>query len=155
MSKEVKDFIQHCEFYCSFENQQQKETMSPHDVPERPWAKVGVELSNFNKTDYLTSVDYFSGFWEIDPLENTTASHVFRKMKMQFARHGIPDKCVSDNGPQFSPQEYNNFTKKCNYHPLTTSPKYILQKQWESRKCCWSSKAPHEKGEEGMALTRT
>ena len=91
MSSEVKDFILKCDICRSVDNKQQKETLISHDVPDRPWAKVGVDLFTFNQTNYLIIVDYFSRFWEIDPLENTTASHIIRKMKMQFARHGIPD----------------------------------------------------------------
>ena len=112
MSSEVKDFIVKCDICRSVDNKQQKETLISHDVPDRPWAKVGVDLFTFNQTNYLIIVDYFSGFWEIDPLENTTASHIIRNMKMQFARHGIPDVCVSDNGPQFTAHEYKKFSKQ-------------------------------------------
>ena len=112
MSSEVKDFIVKCDICRSVDNKQQKETLISHDVPDRPWAKVGVDLFTFNQTNYLIIVDYFSGFWEIDPLENTTASHIIRNMKMQFARHGIPDVCVSDNGPQFAAHEYKKFSKQ-------------------------------------------
>ena len=75
MSSEVKDFILKCDICRSVDNKQQKETLISHDVPDRPWTKVGVDLFTFNQTNYLIIVDYFSGFWEIDPLENTTASH--------------------------------------------------------------------------------
>lgn len=85
---------------------------------------MGVDLFNFNKTDYLIIVDYFSGFWEVNPLEASTASQVIRKMKMQFARHGIPDMCVSDNGPQFTADGYKKFSKKWKFEIVTTSPKY-------------------------------
>ena len=124
MNSEVKDFIQQCDVCRSSDNKQQKETLHPHDVPDRPWAKVAVDLFKCNKTDYLIIVDYFSGFWEVDPLESTTASHVIRKMKMQFARHGIPDVCVSDNGPQFIAEEYKQFSKKWKFEFTTTSPRY-------------------------------
>ena len=39
-------------------------------MPNRPWAKVGVDRFTFNERNYLTIVDYFSGFWEIDPLNS-------------------------------------------------------------------------------------
>ena len=124
MSSEVKDFILKCDICRSVDNHQQKETLISHDVPDRPWAKVGVDLFTFNQTNYLIIVDYFSGFWEIDPLENTTASHIIREMKMQFARHGIPDVCVSDNGPQFTAHEYKKFSKQWKFEVVTTSPRY-------------------------------
>ena len=106
------------------DNKQQKETLIPHDVLDRPSAKVGVDLFKFKKTNYLIIVDYFSGFWEVDPLENTTASHIIRKMKMQFSRYGIPDICVSDNGPQFTAHEYKQFSKQWKCELVTTSPRY-------------------------------
>ena len=124
MTSEVKDFIVKCDICRSVDNKQQKETLIPHDVPDRPWAKVGVDLFKFNKTNYLIIVDYFSGFWEVDPLENTTASHIIRKMKMQFSRYGIPDICVSDNGPQFTAHEYKQFSKQWKFELVTTSPRY-------------------------------
>ena len=73
MSSQIKDLIQHCEICRSSDTKQQKEPLHSHDVPERPWAKVGVDhdLFKFNKTDYLIIVDYFSGFWEVEPLEST------------------------------------------------------------------------------------
>ncbi|CAB4010813.1 Transposon Ty3-G Gag-Pol poly [Paramuricea clavata] len=40
-----------------------------------------------HERNYLITVDYFSGFWEIDLLENVKAKTVIRKMKSQFARH--------------------------------------------------------------------
>ena len=121
MSSEVKDFILKCDICRSVDNKQQKETLISHDVPDRPWTKVGVDLFTFNQTNYLIIVDYFSGFWEIDPLEKTTASHIIRNMKMQFARHGIPDVCVSDNGPQFTAHEYKKFSKQW---IASNSPRY-------------------------------
>ena len=124
MSIEVKDFILKCDICRSVDNKQQKETLISHDVPNRPWAKVGVDLFTFNQTNHLIIVDYFSGFWEIYPVENTTASQIIRKMKMQFARHGIPDVCVSDNGPQFTAHEYKNFSKQWKFEVVTTSPRY-------------------------------
>ena len=124
MSSEVKDFIVKCDISRSVDNKQQKETLIPHEVPDRPWAKVGVDLFKFNKTNYLIIVDYFSGFWEVDPLENITASHIIRKMKMQFSRYGIPDICISDNGPQFTAHEYKQFSKQWKFDLVTTSPRY-------------------------------
>ena len=53
MSKEVKDFLQHSEFFRSFDNQQQKETLIR-------WCLVPVHRLKWGP------INYFSGFWEID-----------------------------------------------------------------------------------------
>ena len=116
MSSEVKDFILKCDICRSVDNKQQKETLISHDVLDRLWAKVGVDLFTFNQTNYPITT------WEINLLENTTASHIFRKMK--FAQHGIPDARVSDNGPQFTAHEYKKFSKQWKFELVTTSLRY-------------------------------
>ena len=40
------------------------------------------------------------------------------------ARHGIPDNVMSDNGPQFSSQEFKNFTELYEFDYVTSSPTY-------------------------------
>ena len=104
MSSEIKDYIQQCEVSRSTDSKQQKEPLQPHEIPSRPWAKVAVDLFHCNGQQYLIIVDYFSGFWEVEPLTSTLSRDVIRKMKMDFARHGIPDVVISDNGPQFAAQ---------------------------------------------------
>ena len=83
-----------------------------------------MDLFNFNGRDYLITVDYYSSFWEIDVLENTRSSTVIRKLKSQFAGHGIPETCMSDNGSQFSSDEFRGFSRQWNFKHNTSSPKY-------------------------------
>ena len=111
MSRDIKDHTAQCDVCRSFDNKQPKETLRSHEVPNRPWAKVGVDIFTFNERHYIITVDYFSGFWEIDLLENVRAKTVIGKMKSQFARYGVPDLCMSDNGPQFVFEEYHKFSK--------------------------------------------
>lgn len=43
-------------------------------------------------------------------------------MKSVFARHGIPDKVVSDNGPQFASTEFKAFAESWEFEHVTSSP---------------------------------
>ncbi|XP_022790920.1 uncharacterized protein K02A2.6-like [Stylophora pistillata] len=99
MSGEIKQFIEMCDVCRAFDRKQPKETLIPHEVPDRPWAKVGVDLFTYRGRNYLICVDYYSSFWEIDCLDKTTSGAVVQKLKSHFARHGIQETCVSDNGP--------------------------------------------------------
>lgn len=39
-----------------------------------------------------------------------------------FARHGIPDTLISDNGPQFASEEFAHFAKSWKFKHITSSP---------------------------------
>ena len=42
--------------------------------------------------------------------------------KSILARHGIPKTVKSDNGPQYTADEYKKFSKEWGFHYVTTSP---------------------------------
>ena len=73
--------------------------------------------------EYLITVDYYFDFWELDLLPaNPTAASVITKCKINFSRHGIPKKVVSDNGSQFVSEEFANFAKEWEFSHKPTSP---------------------------------
>ena len=124
MNSAVKDYIQTCDVCQSLSTKQQKEPILQHEVPNRPWAKVGADLFFLDSRHYLVMVDYYSNYIEVDYLSTTTSTAVIHKMKAQFARHGIPDALVTDNGPQFSSAEFAKFSTMWEFQHITTSPHY-------------------------------
>jgi len=92
-----------------------------HEVPQRPWEKVAVDLLTQDQKDYLVMVDYYSGFWELDRLHTTDSGTVVQKLKRHFARYGSPCQLVSDNGPQFVAAEFQKLTKEWGIKHMVTS----------------------------------
>ena len=125
MSGEIKQFIEMCDVCRAFDRKQPGETLISHEVPDRPWAKVGVELFSYRGRNYLICDDYYSSFWEIDSLDKTTSGAVVQKLKLHFARHGIQETCVSDNGPQFTSTEFKEFSRQWKFVHVTSSPAYL------------------------------
>ena len=58
----------------------------------------------------------------MDELQDTLSVTVVHCTRKQFARHGIPECCVTDGGPQFVSQEYHNFSKTWAFNHITSSP---------------------------------
>ena len=69
-------------------------------------------------------VDYFSNFIELDYLPDTSSLTVIRKLKMHFARHGVPDCLVTDNSPQYISSGFRQFAATWKFKHVTTSPPY-------------------------------
>ncbi|RXN08426.1 sec1 family domain-containing 2-like protein [Labeo rohita] len=122
MAKQIEDVVLKCAICNTFRRSNTKEPLICHDIPDRAWAKVGVDLFHFNQEEYLMCVDYFSKFPEIAKLTQTTSKHVVTALKSIFARHGIPEEVVSDNGPQFSSAEFRAFTESWEFGHTTSSP---------------------------------
>ena len=123
MAAEIKEYISACKISRELDTTSKaKETLMSHEVPSRPWEKIAADIFTLDGRDYLVTTDYYSNFWEIDRLLNTKAVTTILKLKNHFARYGIPDQVVSDNGPQFSSKEFVDFARTWYFEHLTSSP---------------------------------
>jgi len=98
--------------------------MISHGIPSRPWEKVDCDLFDFEDKHYLVCVDYYSDYFEVDRIFGKKGKEVISRIKSQFARHGIPDHLISDNGPPFSSREFGKFALAYEFEHLTSSPRY-------------------------------
>ena len=112
MSAEMKHHISACEMCMELDSTTHaKETLMSHEVPSCPWEKIATDIFTLDCKDYLVTIDCHSDFWEVDRLPNTKASTTILKLKSHFARYGIPDQVISHNGPQFTADEFAEFSK--------------------------------------------
>lgn len=122
MSKQIEDIVMKCSVCNTYKRSNVKEPLLSHDIPDRAWAKVGLDLFHFDQDVYLMCVDYYSKYPEIARLPQTTSKQVIIALKSMFARHGIPDIVMSDNGPQFASEEFAQFGKTWEFKHTTSSP---------------------------------
>ena len=54
----------------------------------------------------------------------STISSIIVALKSIFARHGIPDTVVTNNGPQYSSNEFQSFAESYSFSNVTSSPYY-------------------------------
>ena len=91
MNQQIADYVSQCSVCNTHRPDQCKEPMLPHDVPGRPWAKIGADLFELRGQHYLVLVDYYSNFFQLMRLTSSTrAKCVIDAMRSQFARHGSP-----------------------------------------------------------------
>ena len=121
MSSEIKEKVKSYEVCNDFLAKQQKEPLMTHKIPDTPWSKVGQDLFSSSGETYLVTVDYYSDYFELDLLEEITAAAIIKTTKSHFARHGIADM-VTDNGPQYSSEEFSAFARTWEFVHTTSSP---------------------------------
>ena len=123
MNKDIERVVSKCSICLTHRNTQQKETLMPHETPERPWQILGTDLFSWHGRDFLIIVDYYSRYWEVEPLPDTRAATVIQKTKTILARHGSAAVIKSDNGPQYG-QEYKKFSREWGFKHTTVSPRH-------------------------------
>ena len=124
MSSQIEEVVAQCGVCAEHAKGNNKEPMIPVDIPDRPWAKVAVDLFELNQKHYMITVDYFSKWPEVVKLDNLTTNNVICYLKSQISRYGLPDALISDNGPQFSSQEFRDFMRDYGIEHSTSSPYY-------------------------------
>ncbi|UYV77512.1 K02A2.6-like [Cordylochernes scorpioides] len=124
ISEEITESVRKCSV-CIQEAVSKHEPLIPTNFPTRPWKKIGMDLFKFENKWYLVVIDYYSRFPEVIQLDRLTANVVVRSCKSIFARHGIPETVVSDNGTQFgAAREFANFARQYGFTHVTSSPRF-------------------------------
>ena len=90
MSGGVWDYVSRCSTCQTFTPEQCREPLLPHELPSRPWEKIGADLFELNGQSYVIMVDYWTNYFEVAELSKKTSQSVITQLKVQFARHGIP-----------------------------------------------------------------
>ena len=68
MLQDIRNDVSQCEVCNELKPNQTKGPMQFHNIPERPWSKVAMDVFTLYNRDYLVIVDFYSDFWEVDKL---------------------------------------------------------------------------------------
>lgn len=83
--------------------------------------------------NYLTLVDYYSSYFEINKLPNIKSMTIINICKQHFSRYGIQSVLMSDNVPHYSSQDFEKFSEEYNFKYITSLPHYP-QPNWKAEK---------------------
>ena len=113
ISAEIRQYVQACATCATYADHQPAEPFIIREVPKRPWQRVTANIFSWGVSEYLVTVD---------KLSNSTSDTVISRLRSHFARYGIPDTLVSDNGPQFSSNAFRKFLRDGVFIHKTISP---------------------------------
>lgn len=124
MTADIARVVLDCETCQRHRADNPREPLRPHAVPERPWEVLAADIFDYQGKHFLLVVDYYSKFVEVASLNNLYSVTVITAMKSMFSRFGIPKKVVTDNGPQFTSEDFKLFSDSWEFIHETSSPLY-------------------------------
>jgi hypothetical protein len=145
MFVDIEILCSQCSFCKKFKRRSQKETLIQHEVPPRPWQKVGIDNFHNKSRNYVLVVDYYSKFVEIRLLQGTNAQLVVSNLKAIFSVHGITEEIVSDM--PFNSHFFKMFAKQYNIK-LSTSNATHNQSNGMAERTIQTIKQPFKKAHE-------
>ncbi|CAG9132662.1 unnamed protein product [Plutella xylostella] len=96
--------------------------LQPWVFPTRPWQRLHIDFAQFGGKYYLVTVDAHSKWIEVQKMEGTNAQSVVNKLRELFARFGLPTQLVSDGGPPFTSQDFEQYLRLNFIKHTVTSP---------------------------------
>ena len=124
LEKMVKEEIDSCIPCQAAGNPEPPAPLQTSQMPAGPWKEVKMDfLGPFHSGEYLLAViDCYSRYPEVEIVSSTAAPAVLPKLDVIFARHGIPDKVTSDNGPPFQGKEFERYMSLLGINHVPSTP---------------------------------
>ncbi|XP_056118298.1 uncharacterized protein K02A2.6-like [Rhinichthys klamathensis goyatoka] len=123
MDQDIENKVQHCR-ECQ-ENQKMPPPVSlqPWEWPNRPWSRLHLDFAGpFMGRMFLVMVDARTKWLEAHILKNITAGVTIDALRQVFSIHGLPDVVVTDNGPTFTGELFQEFVKRNGIRHIRTAP---------------------------------
>ena len=126
MNSEISDMISRCTICLEHQQQNTKEPVNSSRIPRKTWEIVATDLFTWGKSEYLIIVDYHSRYFEVAKLPDTKSTRVITCTKYLFvkSKYGIPSEVISENGPQYSTEDFSLFAKQLQFKHITVTPLY-------------------------------
>ena len=126
MDREIEQAAKGCTSCQLTQNNPKTTPLHAWEWPVRPWQRIYVEFAGpFLGTMFLVVVDSHSKWPEVIQMTTTSAARTIDELRKLFATHGLPEQLVSDNGSQFTSDEFRTFMRN-------NGIKHITQLQMEA-----------------------
>lgn len=120
---DIEVMIRSCEPCQLTQASPEKSALIPWTPADSAWKRVHIDFAGPINGFYLFIViDSFSKYPEVYKTKTITSKFVVDKMRKLFCRYGLIDTLVSDNGTQFTSDEFQQFMKKNSIEHVLTAP---------------------------------
>ncbi|XP_062551120.1 uncharacterized protein K02A2.6-like [Armigeres subalbatus] len=153
LDTQIVDFVKACSPCALTAKSPASAVPVPWPKSIRPWQRIHVDYAGpINGDYYLLAVDSFSKWPEIIRTRQITASTTITILRNIFARLGMPETLVSDNGTQFTSSLFTQFCSTNGIEHVTTAP-FHPQSNGQAERFVDTFKRALKKLEEGKGTT--
>ena len=122
IDKEIEETATQCQD-CQEQARMPAKEYGSWSWPTGPWQRIHIDFAGpFMGKMFLVIVDAYSRFLEIVPMDRATSTGTIAAMQRVLGIFGLPSHVVSDNGAQFTSEEFKRFLKANGILHTCTAP---------------------------------
>ncbi|XP_062538064.1 uncharacterized protein K02A2.6-like [Armigeres subalbatus] len=119
----IADFVKRCESCVTHSKTPSKVPLQSWPPAQSPWERIHIDIPGpINGLHFLIVVNAFTKWPEIRIVRSPITSAVTEFLDEVFARFGVPNVIVSDNGTQFTSEQFAVLCRKNGIQHFRTSP---------------------------------
>lgn len=123
IDSDLESIIKSCQSCLSVRPDPNKAELISWEVPDRVWSRIHIDFAGpMNNNYYFIITDAFSKWPEVFRTREITSKFTINKLREVFARFGLPETIVSDNGTQFTSELFQNFVSMNKIVHITSPP---------------------------------
>ena len=123
LDKELEHLAKACQSCQAVKRAPPVAPLHPWVWPSKPWQRVHLDFAGpFQGAMFLVGVDAYSKWPEVRVMSTTSTHKTLDVLREWFAANGIPEHLVTDNGPQFTAEEFEIFTKRNGIKHVKSAP---------------------------------
>ena len=123
LDKDIEKLANLCESCQAVKSSPAVAPLHPWVWPDAPWKRLHVDFAGpFLGRTFLIVVDAHSKWPEVITMSSTTSQSTIEVMRSLFSRYGLPEQLVSDNGTQFTSEEFTQFMKRNGVKHIRSAP---------------------------------
>lgn len=123
LDKDIEETIKCCTPCQLAQVNPEKANLIPWNPTTTSWSRIHVDYAGPIHGQYvLIIIDSFSKWMEVFLTKTITSSYTIKKLRETFSRFGLVDTIVTDNGTQFTSDEFRIFTEINQIKHVFTAP---------------------------------
>ncbi|XP_062586483.1 uncharacterized protein K02A2.6-like [Saccostrea cucullata] len=123
IDQDIEIMAKRCQGCQQNQNAPKRAPLNAWKWPTKAWERVHIDFAGpFLGAMFLIMVDSHSKWPEVVKMTTTTSAHTIYALRTLFSRNGLPATIVSDNGPQFTSREFENFLNANGVKHIKTTP---------------------------------
>jgi transposase InsO family protein len=101
---------------------------------QKPWECIHIDCAGPHLgRHFLIVVDAYSKYPDVIPVPSMTSQQTVTVLRKLCAQHGVPETIVSDNGTQFTSQDFKEFCKTNAVSHILSPPYHPQSNGWAKR----------------------